>query len=121
MTISIRIILFNLLFLIAPTNAYSTTISFSKKEVFSQKDTTTLGKRQSKKTVIFRNRKLFKSGLIFFLIGVGLVVLGTSNFIVSFMLVLFLIAAQIALITGLIMMLLSLAPPAQSRRFKNKD
>jgi hypothetical protein len=117
MRLFIKVFILNAVLLFVPKNTNSTTILLTTQDITSQKDTSISVKKQQTKPLVFKDKKLFKRGLWVFLTGIGLLALGTSGFLFSFIAVLFLVCAQIALITGLMMMLFSLAPPAQSRRF----
>ena len=104
----VSIIILTILFLFSPSQARGRSVASQNKDTTGQKVSPKISRHPHFK-ISRSDKKLLKTGFIYFAVGLGLAYLGISGHLVSFIGLLFIVAGQILLVTGLVCMLIGLA------------
>ena len=108
MQVFIKILFLNALFLFVPFQVNALSIASQNRDTSGSKVQSKTARHPHFK-ISRSDKKLLKTGSIYFVLGLGLIFLGVYGNLVSFIGLLFIVAAQIMLITGFVCMLIGLA------------
>ena len=101
-------VVLTILFLFAPIQLNALSIASQKSDTLGQKISPKTARHPHFK-ISRSDKKLLKTGSLFFVLGLGLMALGLYGNLVSFLGLLFIVAAQILVITGFVCLLIGLA------------